>query len=168
MLKFRLYDKELDSDLDEWSKKDYSDYQNDVHRYALFNGNISQLYSSYYENPDQMGSIFDKVIVVEEYSLKAAVIVVNYFIDEKDNKKVLGINPILINPQLINRGYGQRIIKNLINIKGEIFEMYPDKIYAGIDATNLRCIHIFKKLGFKKVGKTEEDDFYYYELELNK
>lgn len=34
-----------------------------------------------------MGSIFDKVIVVEEDSLKVVVIVVNYFIDEKDNKK---------------------------------------------------------------------------------
>ena len=30
MLKFRLYDKELDIDLDEWSNKDYYDYQNDV------------------------------------------------------------------------------------------------------------------------------------------
>ena len=30
MLNFRLYNKELDIDLEEWSKKDYSLYYNDV------------------------------------------------------------------------------------------------------------------------------------------
>ena len=167
MLKFRLYDKELDIDLNEWSKKDYSKYQNDVHKFALFNETISQIYNSYIANPDQMGSIFDKVIVVELDSLKIAVIVVNYFIDEKDNKKVLGINPILVNPKLINKGYGQRIIKYLIDIKGKIFDMLPAKIYAGIDVNNIRCKHLFEKLGFKLVRQTDDNDFLYYELEIN-
>ena len=70
MLKFRLYDKELDIDLDEWSNKDYSNYQDDVHKFALFNETISQIYNSYIENPNQMGSIFAKVIVIEEDILK--------------------------------------------------------------------------------------------------
>lgn len=166
MYNYRLYDKEIDNDLDEWSKKDYSDYYDDVHKFALFNESISQLYNSYIENPDQMGSIFDKVIVVEEDSLKVAIIVVNYFKDEKDNKKVLGINPILVNPKYINQGYGKRIIKHLINIKGRIFGMLPDKMYAGIDIDNIRCKHLFESLGFKLVGKTDDNDFLYYELEL--
>lgn len=166
MLKFRLYDKELDIDLDEWSNKDYSNYQNDIHKFALFNETISQIYNSYIENPDQMGSIFDNVIVVEENYLKVAVIVVNYFIDEKNNKKVLGINPILVNPKLINKGYGKRIIKYLIDIKGRIFDMLPAKIYAGIDIDNMRCKHLFECLGFKLVGTTDKKDFLYYELEI--
>ena len=166
MLKFRLYDKKQDIDLDEWSKKDYSNYQNDVNKFALFDETISQIYNSYIENPDQMGSIFDKVIVVEEDSLKVAVIVVNYFIDEKNNKKVLGINPILVNPKLINKGYGKRIVKYLIDIKGRIFDMLPDKMYAGIDDENIRCKHLFESLGYKLVGLTDEKDFLYYELEL--
>lgn len=166
MLKFRLYDKELDIDLDEWSDKDYSNYQNDVRKFALFDETISQIYNSYIENPGQMGSIFDKVIVVEDDSLKVAVIVVNYFIDEKDNKKVLGINPILVNPKIINKGYGKRIIKYLIDIKCRIFDMTPDKIYAGIDVTNIRCKHLLECLEFKLVGLTDENDFLYYELEL--
>ena len=166
MIKFRLYDKKQDIDLDEWSKKDYSNYQNDVHKFALFNETISQIYNSYIENPDQMGSIFDKVIVVEEESLKVAVIVVNYFIDEKDNKKVLGINPILVNPKLISKGYGKRIINYLIDIKGRIFDMLPDKMYAGIDVNNIRCIHLFECLGFKLVGQADDNDFLYYELEF--
>lgn len=165
MLSFRLYDKKLDIDLDEWSNKDYSNYQNDVHKFALFDETISQIYNSYIENPDQMGSIFDKVIVVEEGFLKVAVIVVNYFIDEKDNKKVLGINPILVNPKLINKGYGKRIIQYLINIKGRIFDMLPDKMYAGIDIDNMRCKHLFECLGFKLVGQTDDNEFLYYELE---
>lgn len=166
MLKLRIYDKELDIDLDEWSNKDYSNYQNDVNKFALFNETISQIYNSYIENPDQMGSIFDRVIVFEDDSFKVAVIVVNYFIDEKDNKKVLGINPMLINPKLINKGYGKRIIKYLIDIKGRIFDMLPDKMYAGIDITNIRCKHLFEKLGFKLVGQTDDNDFLYYELKI--
>ena len=166
MLEFRLYDQEQDVDLDEWSNKDYSNYPNDVNKFALFNETISQIYNSYIENPDQMGSIFDKVIVVEEDTLKVAVIVVNYFVDEKDNKKVLGINPILVNPKLINKGYGKRIIKYLIDIKGRIFDMLPDKMYAGIDIDNFRCKHLFEKLGFELVGQTDDNDFLYYELKM--
>lgn len=166
MLKFRLYDKEVDIDLDEWSNKDYSEYQNDVHKFALFDETISQIYNSYIENPDQTGSMFDRIVVVEEEDLKVAVIVINYYIDEKDNKKVLGINPILINPKFINKGYGKIIIKYLIDIKGRIFDMLPDKMYAGIDIDNIRCKHLFEKLGFKLVGQTDDKDFLYYELEL--
>lgn len=168
MLKLRIYDKELDIDLDEWSNKDYSNYQNDVYKFALFDETISQIYNSYIENPNQMGSIFDKVIVIEEDSLKGAVIVINYFIDEKDNKKVLGINPILVNPKIINKGYGKRIIKYLIDIKGKIFDMLPNKIYAGIDVNNIRCKHLFEKLGFKLVGQTDDNDFLYYEFDIKK
>lgn len=113
-----------------------------------------------------MGSIFDKVVVVEDDFLKVSVIVVNYYIDEKDNKKVLGINPILVNPKFINKGYGKKIIKHLINIKGRIFDMLPDKMYAGLDVNNIRCKHLFKELGFELVGKTDDNDFLYYELEF--
>ena len=113
-----------------------------------------------------MGSIFDKVIVVEEDTLTVGVIVVNYYIDEKDNKKVLGINPILVNPKLINKGYGKRIIKYLIDIKGRIFDMLPDKMYAGIDVANIRCNYLFEKFGFKLVGQTDDNDFLYYELKI--
>ena len=166
MLKFRINDKELDIELDEWSKKDNSDYQNDVHKFALFDETISQIYNSYIENPDQMGSIFDKVVVVTENDLKVALIIINYFVSEKDNKKVLGINPILINPKYINQGYGRKVIQYLIDCKGRIFDMMPDKMYAGIDIDNMRCKHVFESLGFKLVGQTDDNDFLYYELEL--
>ena len=98
--------------------------------------------------------------------LKVSAIVVNYFIDEKDNKKVLGINPILVNPKFINKGYGKKIIKHLINIKGRIFDMLSDKMYAGIDIDNKRCKHLFESMGFELVGQTDDNDFLYYEMEL--
>ena len=166
MLNFRLYNKELDIDLEEWSTKEYSEYYNDVHKYALFDESISQLHQWYIDNPDQTGSIFDKIVVVEEYDLKVAVIVINYFESERDNKKVLGINPILINPKYINKGYDRKIIQNLIDCKGRIFGMLPDRIYAGIDVDNLRCKHLFESLEFKLVGKSDDNEFLYYELEL--
>ena len=85
MFNFRLYDKEQDIDLEDWSKQDYSNYYEDVQRFALFNETISQIYNSYMENPDQMGSIFDKVIVVEEDNLK----VNNSFKKPQNNKNSL-------------------------------------------------------------------------------
>ena len=45
--------------------------------------------------------------------------------------------------------------------------MLPDKMYAGIDVNNIRCKHLFKKLGFELVGQTDDNDFLYYELEIN-
>ena len=166
MLNFRLYDKELDIDLEKWSTKEYSEYYSDVHKYALFDERISELYQWYIDNPAQTGSIFDRIVVVEEDDLKVAIIVINYFESERDNKIVLGINPILINPKYINKGYGRKIIQNLIDCKGRIFGMLPDRIYAGIDIDNLRCKHLFESLGFKLVGKTDDNEFLYYELEL--
>ena len=44
--------------------------------------------------------------------------------------------------------------------------MLPDKMYAGIDIDNIRCKHLFEKLGFKLVGQTDDNDFLYYELEI--
>ena len=166
MLNFRLYDKKLDIDLEEWSTKEYSEYYNDVHKYALFDESISQLHQWYIDNPDQTGSIFDRIVVVEEEDLKVAIIVINYFESERDNKIVLGINPILINPKYINKGYGRKIIQNLIDCKGRIFGMLPDRIYAGIDVDNLRCKHLFESLEFKLVGKSDDNEFLYYELKL--
>lgn len=166
MMIFRLYNEKLDIDLEEWSTKEYSNYFNDVHKYALFNESISQLYQSYVDNPKLMGSIFDKIVVVEEDELKVAFIVINYFESERDSKMVLGINPILVNPIFIDKGYGRKIIQNLIDCKGRKFGMLPDRIYAGIDIDNLRCKHLFESLGFKLVGKTDDNEFLYYELDL--
>lgn len=132
----------------------------------MFDESISKLHQWYIDNPDQTGSIFDRIVVVEEDVLKVDVIVINYFESERDSKKVLGINPILINPKYINKGYGKKIIKYLIDNKGKILEMLPDRIYAGIDVSNSRCRHLFENLEFKLVGKTDDNEFLYYELDL--
>ena len=165
MIEFRLYDKIQDIDLDEWSKITYSDHYDIVHKYALFNESISRLYNSYIQNPNQMGSIFDRIVVVLENDLKIAFLVINYF--EDNNQKVLGINPLLVNPKYINKGYGTKIIKTIINQKGKMFGMNPDKLYAGIDISNIPSKYLFEKNGFKLVGKTNDEDFLYYEYELN-
>ena len=61
---------------------------------------------------------------------------------------------------------GKRIVKYLIDIKGKILDMIPDKMYAGIDVTNIRCKHLFEKLGFELVGQPDDNDFLYYELKM--
>ena len=48
----------------------------------------------------------------------------------------------------------------------KIFDMIPEKMYAGIDIDNIRCKRLFEDLGFKLVGLTDDNDFLYYELKL--
>lgn len=161
MYHYRLYDPKLDIDLNEWSKKEYSNYYEQVHSFALFNEDISEIYEWYISHPNEMSNICDKLVVVEYDAIKIAFIVINYF--EKDNKKVLGINPIVVNPKYINNGYGKGIINDLISKKGNILDLSPDCIYAGIDSNNLICKHVFESTGFKNIGSTENRDFLYYE-----
>ena len=164
MFIYRLYDLKLDKDLDEWSKEDYSNYYEQVNSYALFNETISDIYNWYNLHPMEMSNICDKCVVVECDNIKIAFIVFNYF--EKDNRKVLGINPVVINPKYINKGFGKRIISDLIIKKGNILDLHPDCIYAGIDNNNLICKHVFESNGFENIGSTENGDFLYYEYLL--
>ena len=119
---------------------------------------------------NNVGRINFGLSVVSYFSLLASLGISTYAVREcakvKDNRKVLGINPVVINPKYINNGYGRKILQHLINCKGKIFEMLPDRIYAGIDVSNERCRHLFMSLGFKQVGQTDDNDFLYYELEL--
>ena len=58
------------------------------------------------------------------------------------------------------------IIKYLIDIKGRIFDMLPNKMYARIEIDNVICRHLFECLEFKLVGQADDNDFLYYELEF--
>ena len=57
MYSYRLYDLKLDKDLDEWSKKEYSNYYDQIHSFALFNENISQIYEWYSLHPNEMSNM---------------------------------------------------------------------------------------------------------------
>ena len=161
MISYRLYNLQLDKDLDEWSKEEYSNYYEQVHTFALFNENISDIYNWYNLHPMEMSNICDKCVVVECDNLKIAFMVINYF--EKENKKVLGINPIVVNPKYINKGYGKSILSDLSSKRGNVLDLTTDCIYAGIDDNNLICKNVFETLGFKNTGSTKDKDFLYYE-----
>lgn len=158
---FRMYDKTLDLDIDEWGSSSYSTNSYVVNKYALFSEKPSEIYDWYISHVGEMSDIFDKIIVVTDGSIKIAFIVFNYFHDE-DGKRVCGINPILVNPKYINQGFGKRIIKEIIERKCEMFDMKPDYIYAGIDNDNLICKRMFEKNGFVSYGKSNDEEFIYY------
>lgn len=44
--------------------------------------------------------------------------------------------------------------------------MSPDRFYAGIDHSNSRCKHLCESLGFELHGKSDDNKFLYYELEI--
>lgn len=111
----------------------------------MFSDKISDIYEWYFSHVGEMSNIFNKFIVVEDNNIKLAIIIFNYYFNEQGKKEV-SINPIIVNPILINQGIGQKIIKELITIKCKIYYIQPNYIYAGINANNLTSKKIFEKI----------------------
>ena len=163
---FRLYNNLIDKDIDAWGKSDYSNYSEFVNKYALFGDNISSINEWYKNHPGEISDIFDQIVVVLEKNEKLAVIVFNYFHDE-DKNTVLGFNPIIVNPKYMHKGYGKRIISEIIKLKGNILNMEPTFLYAGIDDSNIACKKVFEQNGFKLVGNAPNDkNFLYYKFRI--
>jgi aminoglycoside 6'-N-acetyltransferase len=67
-----------------------------------------------------------------------------------------GIDLFIADTNYIGKGYGQKIIKQFI--KEIIMPMNPKKIITDPEITNMRSIHVFEKVGFKKSKVVEATD----------
>ena len=68
--------------------------------------------------------------------------------DPKHHRAGIGI--IILNPADRNKGAGAEALSLLMDYSFEILELH--QVYANILEDNLPSIHLFEKLGFKKVG----------------
>lgn len=153
-MRFRKYKKRIDSDIDYWGN-----YSEEINKYALFGDTISNIFEWYKEHPGEIGDISNQIVVVLESGMKIAVIVFNYFHNEED-KKVLGFNPIIVNPKYVNKGFGNKIIQKIIKDK-KVLDIDPDALYACVDSNNVVSIKLFESNGFK-ISKKRTDNFFDY------
>ena len=63
------------------------------------------------------------------------------------NQAHLEIYDVLINEQYRNRGLGQQMLHELLNMFGH------EKLQLGVEKANVSAYHIYKKLGFKIIKK---------------
>lgn len=161
---WRDYDLHMDKDLDLWVLPSYDTNVQLINRFAFFDEPVSEQFNWYLNNPNEGSNIADFFKVVEIGEETIAFFILNYYTDEKE-RFVVGINPIVVHPKKINKGYGQKVLREFMENVETIVKGKVDVIYAGIDRKNISSTKIFTKAGFKEVGNAPDDeDFIYYEF----
>ena len=153
------YDLEKHKDIDKWKDKNFSDNSDVVNKYAMFNEPLSNSYDYYY---NQQKTKDVKILIVKEKSKYIAFVIGCFYKENWEN--VLGINPIVVNPKMLNKGYGHKILKELLNNTKEITGWDIDKYYAGIDKDNVASQKLFTDFGYKLKKMNEDGKFGYYYL----
>jgi RimJ/RimL family protein N-acetyltransferase len=144
------YNSAYKDDIETWN----SDEQ--TKKYAIDDGiNAEHLY--YLDDDDYIHneSYFCKLVLEEDN-----IIAVIFLFDGE--KHPLGINPIIVNPDLRNQGYCKRVIKELMEHTVKIIGKEKYVFYAGIDLDNTASIRAFENVGFTLTDMHPGGDFGYY------
>ncbi|NLB48615.1 MAG: GNAT family N-acetyltransferase [Erysipelotrichia bacterium] len=148
--------------LDDWI--DESKYINvkTINKYATYHEPISETYQYFLDNPFDMANIKSFIKVFERDGISYAVTIFHYYND--NDKYYLAINPIIINPKLINQGIGTIVLKLIVLKAKKIAEGKVDIIKGDTEKTNVASLRIFEKSGFIKSKKNDDFIEYIYKL----
>ena len=156
-LKWADYDVKRDKHIDEWMDRDYSPNSGLIKQFA-----ISAL-SSISEEAEEVDWRMEEKILKENYpdfvkvvrhkdeTVAFIILRAMLILDFGKTVKFSGsINPLVVNPRLIGKGYGTAVIKDLIKnskkITGLVFENF-----SGIaNIQNERSIRMLRGLGFSE------------------
>ncbi len=83
-----------------------------INEFALFNEPISLHYKYILNNPYEIANIKSFIKVFKNKQTIAGVLVFHYYVNNE--KYYLGINPIVVNPNMMNKGIGKSILKQII------------------------------------------------------
>ncbi|MGI6781398.1 MAG: GNAT family N-acetyltransferase [Acholeplasmataceae bacterium] len=164
MITWEIYNEKEHKEIDQWILQRYSSNSGLINEFALFYEPLSKIVKWYHDNPNQMSNLFDLILVAREKNKIIGFIIINYFTE--NNKKTIGINPIVVEPNLIGIGYGTKMIKDIISKKGKIFDMDPNDLYVTVSVNNDMANKMFQALSFKIVGYSPNNDFIYYTYDL--
>jgi len=133
---------------------------NVVH-YAMYNGSFSSEYN-YYLNFN--GSCDDSLISNHLYAIYNEETLIGYLClnyCKIESKYIYTVNPIVVNPDFQNMGYGKQILNKLI----KHHTRSVDEIYCFIDNDNTNAIKLFKSAGFTRYDS--KDNIGYYKIVLD-
>lgn len=98
--------------IDCWILEDKYINAKQVNEFAFFNEPISTNYKYILNNPYEMANIKSFIKVFKSDKTIVGVAVFHYYND--NNKYYLGINPIVVNPDMMNKGIGKSILNQII------------------------------------------------------
>ena len=155
-LKWKDFDTEKDACLEEWMNKEYSENSLSIKKYAgwiLDFGIVDAV--GYFKrrmlNPELKKSMPDFAKVVCHNGESVAVVYIRCAAIDWDNKVFIAcINPIIVNPRLVGKGYGTAVLKDLVLNSKKITGINVAKIGANVYQTNERSVRMFRHLGFNE------------------
>lgn len=157
------YNYEKHCEIDKWKNKSYSENYNEVNKFAMFNEKLSKT-AEWYKN-NKLGDLKDFIKVVLFNGEIVAYVILNLCKIEGD-KKQLGINPIVINPKMVSKGIGTKVLQEFIGNYDIIIKQRVDILYAGIDEDNKKSKKLFTSAGFILRRMDNKNSFGYYYLKI--
>ncbi|MCF0117366.1 MAG: GNAT family N-acetyltransferase [Bacilli bacterium] len=133
--------------LDNWLDND----KGDIEKYAMFDYSFTTYEHSLKVDVIEGETYVTKAFYIDDI-LMAYIAICLY--KENDNN-CAGINPIVVNPNYVGKGYGKMIIEYIKIHFEEIYQIKIDYLYALVDLNNKRSAQLFEACGFKKDGKAE-------------
>jgi len=140
-------------EIDKWRSSD-------IDNFAMFGESLSKQALWYRKN--KLGKDADFIKIVSTPDQIVAFMILNL------SGRELGINPIVVNPTLIGKGYGKEVLLELIGNYREILGVQIDVLSANISMNNIKSIKFFESLGFTLNKLNDDKDFGSYVKQTGK
>jgi ribosomal protein S18 acetylase RimI-like enzyme len=144
------YDMNIYKDIDNWQSVDIKRFATDY--------SLSVEWEYYMHNTVDYNvgkDVFCKIITAKKEAVAWMVIFCN-------PEYPVGINPIVIRPDLVGQGLGTRILSEFIKRIDKILPYRSNYIEVGVDVENIRAHRLFEGQGFYKKSSHRDGDFEYY------
>jgi len=148
------YSEKYEAEIESW-ENDEEDSIKEIHEYYMEisdGGGIDSYGHDYTWNKTYFGKV-----VLEETEVIAAVLIMG-----GDSSKTTYIKEFLVNPKHQNKGYGTKIISELINNVHDIIGFDSNVFTADTFSNNTSMIRVLEKTGFVLAGIHKGGDFTYW------
>lgn len=147
-MKYIIEDYNIDKHqvIDTWIDENKYKQAKLINKFALFNEPISEFYHYILASPYDLANIKSFIKVFKDNDNILGVVVFHYYVIE--DIYYLGINPLVVNPSLMNLGIGKNILTEIIKNLTTIINTKVDYLVADIEKTNDISIKLFMSVGF--------------------
>ena len=147
------YDPQAHRALDDWQG-------GDIFRFAMENGIGGEW--QYYIGAKEYHAGYDtfcKVVLLNDRPVAAMIVFCN-------PDYPVGINPIVVDPELAGQGHGSEVLREFVANINAILPFHSNLIRVVIDIENIASIKAFAKAGFTLARVHPDGDVGYYERAL--
>ncbi len=148
--------------VDSWILEDKYINAKQINEFAFFNEPISTNYNYILNNPYEMANIKSFIKVFKSDKTIVGVVVFHYYND--NDKFYLGINPLVVNPDMMNRGIGKSILNQIIKNSKIICGGEVNYIKALSEKKNIVSLKLLERAGFKKEEADKNFISYIYNI----